>query len=194
MDNTAYIAGFTMHPNSEIDDEHFEEQLTDAEHNYDSYNVIDAFDNDNFEVVFRSNYRTILSFRPSDIFVICSMFMVKVEQSLNFKFTPSIIFNEMETAIQFFDFIKFIKYENISFMKNLCIELNFSMEDVAHLTNIEEIKSSKIINIIDNISDKYKYNRLIYDFITTHNRKDLLCWINKQFIRYKSEILLDFIE
>lgn len=193
MDNTEYIAGYTVQPESEIDTDHFEKQIDDAENNYDGYNVIDAFDDNNFETMFKLNYHNILAFPPPDILVICSMFVNKIKNSLNYQFTPTLVFGDMTAVIEFFDFIKFLKFENISFLKNLCLELNISVEEIVEMKNFNNFKSNNIINIIDNISEHYKYNKLIFDFITTHNREDLIHWINEQFIKNKSEILLELI-
>jgi len=193
MDNNEYIAGFTMKPESEIDDDNFEKQIMDAENNYDGYNMIDAFDDDNFETIFKLNYHNILSFPPSDIIVICSMFVNKIKNSFNYQFTPILIFDNMTSVIEFFDFVKFIKFNNVSFLKKLCLELGMSLNDIVKNKDLVNVKPTYMINVADNIADHYKYNKLIYNFITTHNRGDLINWIQDQYIKNRSEILLELI-
>jgi len=194
MDNNKYIAGHSMKPSSDIDDDYYETQMEDAENNYDANDLIDSFDNDNFETIFKLNYNDILTFKPEDIQVVCSMMIAKIDSSLNYQFTPKLVFDNIEAVIEFFDFIRFIKFNNISFLQKLLGEMDISIDGIVKYKSFDHISNSKIINYVDNISDHYKYNRLIFDFITTHNREDLIKWLNSQFMKNKSEILLDIIQ
>jgi hypothetical protein len=193
MDNNIYIAGYTVEPESEIDTDKFDKQISDAENNYDFYDLYDAFGTNNFENMFRLNYHKILLFQPSDIIVICKMFITKILDIYDYQFIPSLVFADMKDVIEFFDFIKFLEFDNVPFMKELCSELHLSLKDISELKQLSSIGNTKIINQIDNISDHYKYNKLIFDFITTQNKEKIIEWIDTQFINNKPDILLDLV-
>jgi len=190
-DNNIYISGYTMPHTEEVDDESIEYKITSAENNYDAHNFLDSFDTDDFEVSYRINIPLIIQFSASDIITICKILMMKTEHLYSYKITPTPVFSDMNDVMSFFDFIKFLQYDNISFISDMCVEMGKNKKDISQMKNFEKENKSKMIDIVDNISSRYKYNNYIYEYLINQSKNEMIDWLNKSFVSAKPDIILE---
>jgi len=191
MDNNIYISGYTTPSIEEIDEELYNEKINLAEDNYDTYNFLDTFHTDQFETFFRLNISTIMTFTPRDLIIVCRLLIMKIYQYYKYQITPAPIFVDFNDIMLFFDFVKFLEYDNVSFLRDLCSELNLLVVDITKLKKLSNVGESKIINHIDNLLDRYKYNLYICNYLMNQTKIEIIKWIDESFIKNKSDILSD---
>ena len=192
--NNIYISGYTTPSVEDIDVETSDSIIESGVTCYDAYNLIDMFHTDEFEIIFKNNIYTILSFKPNDIIIICKMLLNKILQHYNYNVNPEPVFVDIEEVVLFFNFVKFLEFDSISFLQNLCTELNMSANDIAETKIISsKIESRDIINHIDILANNYKYNKYIHSYLLNQSKEEMIKWVNKMFYKHKADVVETFI-
>jgi hypothetical protein len=193
IENNFYISGYTLGHISDIDEEAIEELRLGGVKAYDGYNFIDAFEENDFESIFYMSYELIKDLDLNDLRIICRDFIEKIFDIYNYQIIPTPVFKNFEDVDEFLDFIKFLKFDNVSFLFDLFTDMSIDIKKIVELNTIKDLKNINIINHIENISFKFKTNSYIYQYLISQSRLELLRWLDEIFIRNKSDILLELI-
>jgi len=193
IENNFFISGYTLGDVSEIDEEDIELKREAGVYAYDGYNFIDAFDDPNFESIFYLTYELIKEFSLNDLRIICRDLIDLVFKKFEYQIVPTPVFGTFGDVDEFLDFIKFLKFDNVSFLFDLITDMNLDIKKVVELKDLNSLGHLRIINHIEHISFKYKYNKYIYNYIISHAKKPFIKWINQIFIDNKSDVLLELI-
>jgi len=195
MDNNVYISGYTTSDIDEIDNDDIDLKIKSAFDNYDAYNLIDSFDSDDFETIFKINIPLILTFDARDIITICRILESKVYTKYEYQISPKPIYNDIKDVISFFDFIKFLQFDNSSFLSFLLSEMGLLTDDIIKMKKIDDIiNMNKIMDYVDIIALRYKYNTFIHEYLLNHSKEKINEWLNEIFIKNKEFVLAELNE
>jgi len=192
IDNNFYISGYTVADISDIDEEAIIEKQDGGFFAYDGYNFIDSFDNinfDEFEAIFYYTYGIIKDFELNDLRIICRAIIEKIKDVYEYQIIPTPVFNNFDDVDTFLDFVKFLKFDNTSFLYDLITDMDVQIKDINYFKGLTDIASdTKIINHIENISFKFKYNSYIYQYLINQSKKPLIEWLEKIYDYKKSDV------
>jgi hypothetical protein len=163
--------------------------IANAEMNSSFIDIILSIGTPEFQYIFNNLINDIKELDIKDQITLCIHIIDRIKEVYGFEFLEKIDLSSIEDVNNVYDFIKFLEYDNVDFLTYLFsgIIIDIRKEPVRMILdkNWSEIES-KILS--------GNFSRLIYLFLRTNNKEDLLDFLTSKATKNKTEITMNLLE
>lgn len=174
----------------EVDSEQLENNEIDAMFYYTAYLFTESIGKENFEDNYYLFINDVKNQDVDNIKIILNRSLNKIDEVYDFVFSEEIELNSLEERTWLMDFIKFIEFDNLEFLKNLYNDLDVDFDNIKRVKQYLKNNKNDVLFSIQSLNMIYSYNKLILDFLINYNGDNLIDWIIKQSEKHKIELYI----
>jgi hypothetical protein len=187
------LMGNSLVPPEEVDDsdEAYFEATEDAIYSSSSIDIIDLVGKDDFKYSYQLLIDDIKNRPIEDQQQFIKEMLDKISEVYDFKFPYRIEFDLQEEINNFYDFFKFLEFDNLHFISNVWKFLEQNLLQIDLMDYCKENKE-KIISEIEEQLDIYPQNETITIFLRTYYKVHY--WFGLKSFGHKVEIMVNIFE
>jgi len=188
----AFIEAMVEYP--EMDDsERMDEYEDDAIYQSSSIDLQDNLGDPDFKYVYPILIEDIIKATFTNQRIFCQKMLEKIEEVYDFILPQK---PELENRVEisnFFEFLKFIEYDNIIFLSFVWQHLDVKLLDL-DIESYSKTNADKIIKEVEEQLESHEQNELISIFLRTYYKDKFIEWFMRESEKSKTSILLEILE
>ena len=188
----AFIEAMVEYP--EMDDsERMDEYEDDAIYQSSSIDLQDNLGDPDFKYVYPIFIEDIIKATFTNQRIFCQKMLEKIEEVYDFILPQK---PELENRVEisnFFEFLKFIEYDNILFLSFVWQHLDVKLLDL-DIESYSKTNADKIIKEVEEQLESHEQNELISIFLRTYYKDKFIEWFMRESEKSKTSILLEILE
>lgn len=174
----------------ELENDENEERATESEEQYVRYEIISTIGTDEFEETFLSLGNDLLAQSIKGWKDAYTAMAEKIYEVYEYEHPEDIEIDDANELKNYFDFVKFIEYDNVEFLSVIWYEILDDQTSLVKLdiTNFCLDNKEEIISLIENEVESYVYNYIITTFLLNYPTDYLIEWFIRRSIKHRFSI------